>query len=191
MSYLKLINIILFLFIYSLSHAGLEKYNIDTSHSSVEFSVRHFVAKTNGNFSDFNGIIIYDKDNLKKCYVEASIDIKSIDTNNNKRDSHLQEDDYFNSTKNPLISYKSNFWEKTNNLNVFLIHGELTMNNITKPVILKTELLGEAKKPNGDYLSGWEATSKINRTDWEINGGIGAVGEDVDIKINIEAIREN
>ena len=166
------------------------RYNIDTSHSSVEFSIRHFVAKTTGDFSQFNGFIDVDIDHPEENYAEATIHIASIDTNSEKRDAHLQEEDYFNSENHPLISFKSTKWVPTEDTNTFLVTGELSMNNLSKDITMTVELLGMGPGMHGRYLSGWEAKTTINRTDWNINGGLGAVGEEVDITINIEAIRE-
>lgn len=166
------------------------RYNIDTSHSSVEFSIRHFVAKTTGDFSQFNGFIDVDIDHPEENYAEATIHIASIDTNSEKRDAHLQEEDYFNSENHPLISFKSSKWVPTEDTNTFLVTGELSMNNVSKDITMTVELLGMGPGMHGRYLSGWEAKTTINRTDWNINGGLGAVGEEVDITINIEAIRE-
>ena len=73
---------------------------------------------------------------------------------------------------------------------MFLVTGELSMNNVSKDITMTVELLGMGPGMHGRYLSGWEAKTTINRTDWNINGGLGAVGEEVDITINIEAIRE-
>lgn len=174
-----------------LSHASsTDRYIIDSTHSSVEFSIRHFVAKTNGNFSAFEGFIDLDANDPTKNYTEAQISIKSIDTNSAKRDAHLQEADYFNSAKNPLIEFKSTQWSKNQADDTFLVEGVLTMNGVSKTLSLDVKLLGLGEGFNGQQLSGWEATGSLNRTDWNILGGIGAVGEIVDIRINIEAYKE-
>ena len=154
------------------------RYNIDTAHSSVEFSIRHFVAKTNGNFSEFKGFIDVDIDHPEENYAEASISIPSIDTNSDKRDAHLQEDDYFNSSEYPLITFKSTKWESTERENTYLVYGDLTMNNITHNISMDVELLEwDLVCTEGIYRDGGKTI--IDRTDWNINGGIGAVGETV------------
>ena len=167
-----------------------ERYIIDTSHSSVEFSIRHFVAKTNGNFSTFEGYIDIDVDDPARNYTEAQISIKSIDTNSSKRDAHLQDAEYFDSSKNPLIEFKSTNWVENQVKDKFLVDGILTMNGVSKTVTLDVTLLGVGEGFNGQKLSGWEATTTLNRTDWNILGGLGAVGEMVDVRINIEAYKE-
>jgi polyisoprenoid-binding protein YceI len=173
------------------NHApGVETYAIDTAHSSVKFSIRHFVAKTTGNFAEFSGTIKVDRENLTKSSVEATIKIPSVDTDSEKRDAHLQEDDYFGAAANPMMTFKSTKWEATESENKFKVTGDLTIRGITKPVVLDVELLGFGEGMGGAYLSGWEATTTLDRTEWGINGGQPAVGTEVDVTINIEAIRQ-
>ncbi|MGJ8654035.1 MAG: YceI family protein [Opitutaceae bacterium] len=170
--------------------ANVETYKIDKGHSSVKFSIRHFVAKTTGNFGEFEGTLLVDRDDLTQSSVEATISIPSVDTASEKRDKHLQEDDYFDAAKHPLMTFKSTKWKATDDKDHFKVTGDLTMNGVTKAVILDVELLGFGDGMRGAYLSGWEATSTIDRTEWGINGGQPAVGNDVDITINIEAVRQ-
>ncbi|MGB0744583.1 MAG: YceI family protein [Opitutales bacterium] len=172
------------------AQAQIETYKIDTTHSSVKFSIRHFVAKTTGNFSDFEGKLIVNRDDLTKSSVEATIKIPSVDTDNNKRDQHLQEEDYFGSKEHPLMSFKSKKWSKADGDKKFKVTGDLTMRGITKEVVLDVELLGFGEGMRGSYLSGWEAKTVLDRTEWGINGGQPAVGAEVEVTINIEAIRE-
>lgn len=172
------------------AQAKVETYTIDESHSSVKFSIRHFVAKTTGNFSDFEGTLKIDRDDMTKSTVEATIKIPSVDTDNNKRDQHLQEDDYFDSKKHPLMTFKSTRWEKAGGDKNFKVTGDLTMRGITREVVLDVELLGFGEGMRGAYLSGWEATTTLDRTAWGVTGGQPAVGDEVEVTINIEAIRQ-
>jgi len=167
-----------------------EVYRIDPAHSSVKFSIRHFVAKTTGSFAEFEGTIKVDRDDLTNSYAEAVIKIPSVDTNNEKRDSHLQEDDYFDATKHPIMSFRSTEWKAAGKEDRFKVTGDLQMHGITKPVTLDVELLGFGEGMNGAYLSGWEATTTLDRTEWGVDGGQPAVGTEVDVTINIEAIRQ-
>ncbi len=169
---------------------SVETYAIDTTHSSVKFSIRHFVAKTTGNFGEFSGTLTVDRHDLTKSSVEASIAIPSVDTDSEKRDAHLQEDDYFDAGSHPVMTFKSTKWEATESENQFKVTGDLTIRGITKPVVLDVELLGFGEGMGGAFLSGWEAKTKLDRTDWGINGGQPAVGKEVDVTINIEAIRQ-
>lgn len=168
----------------------VETYKIDGPHSSVKFSIRHFVAKTTGNFSDFEGTLKINRDDLTKSSVEATIKIPSVDTDSDKRDAHLQEDDYFDAGEHPLMTFKSTKWAEAEGENKFKVTGDLTIRGITKEVVLDVELLGFGEGMNGAYLSGWEATTTLDRTEWGVDGGQPAVGTEVDVTINIEAIRQ-
>ena len=170
---------------------NVEIYEIDSSHSSVKFSIRHFVAKTTGKFNQFKGTIVVDRNDYSNSKASAEIKVNSVDTANGKRDSHLQEDDYFNSAKFPLITFESTKWETTDKENVFKVTGDLIMLGKTQKVVLDVDLLGFGEGMNGAYLSGWEATTQLDRTKWGVSGGQPAVGADVDIIINIEAIRQS
>ena len=189
--YRKVVPIILIILCPLSLFSGVDLYKIDSTHSSIEFSIRHFVAKTNGNFSNFEGFIEYNEDNLNDNYAEAKIYISSVDTNNQKRDSHLQESDYFNSSANPIIEFKSTNWKKDDKDNQFIVEGNLIMNGVGNPVSLNVTLLGVGEGFDGQQLSGWEGTTSLDRTDWNILGGIGPVGENVDIRINIEAVKQD
>lgn len=170
--------------------ADVETYTIDPSHSSIKFSIRHFVAKTTGNFGQFEGSLQIDRADLTKSSVEATIQIPSVDTDNQKRDAHLQKDDFFNAAQHPLMTFKSTEWQATADKDAFKVTGDLSFNGVTKPVTLDVELLGFGEGMRGAYLSGWEATGTIDRTEWGVNGGQPAVGNDVDITINVEAYRQ-
>ena len=187
----KLISLTLILVINTLfARAEVETYKIDPTHSSVKFSIRHFVAKTTGKFNQFEGTITVDRNDLSNSTISATIQVASVDTANKKRDSHLQEAEYFNSTEHPLITFESIKWESTDKENTFKVTGDLTMLNTTKEVVLTVDLLGFGPGMNDAYLSGWEARTLLDRTDWGISGGQPAVGADVDVVINIEAIRQ-
>ncbi len=170
--------------------ANVETYAIDTGHSSVKFSIRHFVAKTTGNFSEFEGTLSVDRDDLTKSNVTATIQIPSVDTDSAKRDAHLQQDDYFDAANHPLMTFTSTTWAATDKENTFKVTGDLTIREITKPVTLDVELLGFGEGMRGAYLSGWEAKTTLDRTEWGITGGQPAVGNEVEVTINIEAIRQ-
>ena len=175
----------------SATHADkVETYVIDASHSSVKFSIRHFVAKTTGNFSDFEGTLTINHDDMTKSSVAATIQIPSVDTDSDKRDAHLQEDDYFDSASFPAITFNSTKWESADSENEFKVTGDLTIRGITKEVVLDVELLGFGEGMRGAYLSGWEATTVLDRTDFGVDGGQPAVGNEVEVTINIEAIRQ-
>lgn len=168
----------------------VESYSIDPTHSSIKFSIRHFVAKTTGSFGQFEGTMQIDRSNLSRSFVKATIQIPSIDTNNDKRDAHLQRDDYFGAASHPIMTFESTQWNVTERENHFEVIGDLSFNGVTQSVSLSVELLGFGKGMRGAYLSGWEATTTLDRTNWGVDGGQAAVGNEVEVTINIEAIRD-
>jgi polyisoprenoid-binding protein YceI len=170
--------------------AAPETYAIDKSHSSVGFTIRHFVAKVPGKFNDFAGTIVFDRDNPEKSSVETTIKVASIDTDNQRRDDHLRNPDFFDVAKYPDMKFKSTAWKKTGN-DTFDVAGDLTLKDVTKPVTLKVTLLGTAPGMRGQ-LSGWEATTTINKAEFNVKDPAAldaALGDDVTITINIEAVQ--
>ena len=173
----------------SLASAATETHTIDSVHSSVGFNIRHFVSKVPGKFNKFSGTITVDRANPANNAVEATIDMASVDTENQKRDDHLRSSDFLDVAKHPTMSFKSTSWAKTGE-DTFDVTGNLTLKNITRPVTLKVTLLGVGPGPNGATLSGWEATTKINKKDFGVIDPPmldAALGDDVTIMINIEA----
>lgn len=170
--------------------AAVETYEIDPAHSSVGFGVRHIFTKVPGSFTKFSGTIIVDRDNLEKSSAETVIDANSVNTANEKRDGHLKSPDFFETGKFPTIKFKSTSWKK-NGDDTYDVTGDLTIKDVTKAVVLKARPLGfgPGMMP-GTHVTGWEASTKINRRDFGVNGPamLGkAVGDDVEISITIEA----
>ncbi len=175
------------------AQAAVETYKFDPSHSSISFSVRHFFSPVPGNFSDFTGTIKYDPESPANNSVEAVINVGSVDTNNAKRDKHLQSGDFFNSESHPTMTFKSTSWESAGE-NKFKVTGDLTILETTRSVVLDVELLGSGEVGSGErkkYISGWTATTDLKRTDFGIDYGLlSVIGEDVSIAITVEAIRQ-
>jgi polyisoprenoid-binding protein YceI len=169
--------------------ADVETYAIDPVHSSVAFSVRHFVSKVPGSFTKFAGTITVDRANLENSSVQATIDIGSISTANDKREAHLKTPDFFDVAKFPSMTFKSKAWKKTGD-DTFDVTGDLTIKDVTKEVVLKVHLLGFGPGMQGAMLLGWEATTTLNRTDFGVNGPamLGKMlGDEVAVTIGVEA----
>jgi polyisoprenoid-binding protein YceI len=173
----------------SAASAAVETYTIDPVHSSVGFSIRHFVAKVPGKFNKFKGTISIDRENPAASSAAATIEIASVDTGNQRRDDHLRNPDFFDATKFPTMTFKSTSWKKTGE-DTYDVAGDLTLKDVTKPVVLKVTSLGFGPGAGGAKLSGWEATTKINKKEFNVIDPTGldaALGDDVTITINIEA----
>jgi polyisoprenoid-binding protein YceI len=168
-------------------------YEIDRSHSEVGFAVKHLVVSTvKGSFKDFSGEIDFDPKSVEKSKFAAKIKAASVYTNDEKRDEHLRNEDFFFTQKHPDISFKSTKVEGSKPEG-FKVHGDLTMRGVTKPVVLDVTYNGEVKDPWGNTKAGFTAVTKINRKDFGIvwnktldAGGL-TVGEEVTIQLEIEA----
>jgi len=169
-------------------------YGIDTAHSSVGFKVRHLVSKVSGGFNDFDGTIVADFGNLDASSVEFTIQATSIDTKNEKRDGHLRSADFFDVEKFPEITFKSSKITKIDG-DSYAVVGPLTMHGVSKEITLTVDFLGEMTAMGGTR-AGYELTTKLNRKDFEVSwnraldaGGF-VLGDDVEININLELIKQ-
>jgi len=172
----------------SAASAAVETYKIDPVHSSVAFSIRHFVSKVPGRFTKFSGTIVVDRDNLENSSVSAAIDVGSVTTDNDKRDAHLKTPDFFDAATYTTITFKSKSWKKTGD-GTFDVTGDLTIKGVTKEVVLSVSLLGFGPGPRGATLSGWEASTALKKSDYGVNGPamLGkALGDDVAVSISVE-----
>jgi polyisoprenoid-binding protein YceI len=173
----------------SAASAAVETYTIDPVHSSVAFSIRHAVGRVPGRFTKFSGTIVVDRDNLENSSVSAVIDVGSVDTDNDKRNAHLKTPDFFDVATYATITFKSKSWKKTGD-DTFDVTGDLTIKNVTKEVVLKVTLNGFGPGMKGATLSGWEATTTLNREDFGVMGPamLGKMlGSEVTVTILVEA----
>lgn len=112
------------------------KWVIDPSHTKVGFSVRHFgISETDGFFRTYKATVQTEKEDFSDLQVNVSVQIDSIDTNDAQRDAHLKADDFFNAEKFPEMKFESTKLEATATANEYKMHGNLTIRDVTKPVI--------------------------------------------------------
>ncbi len=141
-------------------------WDLDGSHVTAQFSVRHMMVSTvRGQFDKVTGTAKVDDADLVHSSIDLSIDVNSINTREPKRDAHLKSPDFFDSAKNPTITFKSTKIEKAGK-NKFKVTGDLTMHGATHPVTLATELTPAVKDPWGMTRRGVSATGKLSRKDW-------------------------
>jgi polyisoprenoid-binding protein YceI len=172
--------------LFASARAAVETYKIDPVHSSVGFRIRHFFTTVPGFFTKFSGTIAVDRDQLEKSTIDARIEVASVDTRVEGRDKDLRSDQFFDVAKFPAITFKSKTWKKTGE-DTFDITGDLTIRDVTKEVVLKAKSLGFGPGMKGAMLSGWEATTTVNRNDFGITKYPGMLGNDVPVAITVEA----
>ena len=174
-----------------------ERWEIDSSHSGIHFSVRHLViAKVRGQFSRWSGALVVPDGDFTRASVEAVIDASSIDTGVPDRDAHLKSADFFDVAQFPDLTFKASRVEAAKPGGELKLVGELTIKGITREVELQVEQLGELKDPWGNQRAAFSAKTAIDRKDFGLTwnqvletGGL-AVGERVTIEIELQAVRQ-
>ena len=170
-------------------------YKIDNAHSQVQFTVRHMmISKVRGWFDKFEGTVNLDETNPANTTVEVKIDADSINTRDTARDAHLKSADFFDAESYPNLTFKSNQVEVLGSEKAKL-HGDLTIRDITRPVVVEVEYTGSAKSPWGTTSYGFNGHTVINRKDWGLTwnkgletGGV-LVGDEITIDIELELVK--
>lgn len=166
-----------------------DDYTIDPTHTYVSFAVNHLGFSTmRGKFNQQSGSLQFDP-NAKKASVTIEIDAASIDTGHQKRDDHLRSPDFLNAVENPTITFKSTAvtWNGTK---LATVSGDLTILGVSKPVTLQVTSMNCGAHPfNKKWTCGFDATGSIKRTDFGVNYGMPAIGETLDLQIEVEAAR--
>jgi polyisoprenoid-binding protein YceI len=172
------------------------RWNIDPTHSSVDFAVRHLmIATVRGRFAGVGGYVELDDSRTKLSKVAVNIDVASIDTRQEQRDAHLRSADFFDAEKYPTITFEST-GTQGDLQGEFTLQGRLTMHGVTKDVTLEVESNGLVADPWGNQRAGFTAKGKLNRSDFGLSwnqvleaGGV-VVGEEIKISIDLELVRQ-
>src|SRR5919198_2009513 len=147
----------------ALALAATSDWNIDASHSTAGFAVKHLViSQVRGEFSKFSGKLVLDEKDVTTSTVEATIDVNSITTKVADRDAHLKSPDFFDAAKYPTITFKSTKVGKAGK-DKLKVTGDLTLHGVTKPVVLDIATSPEVKGMFGETRRGFSATTKISR----------------------------
>src|ERR1700752_4967882 len=171
-------------------------WNIDPVHSSAEFKVKHMmITNVKGRFADVKGTLAFDRADVTKSKVEATIGVASIDTHNADRDAHLKSADFFDVEKFPALSFTSTRVTETG-AGELRVEGDLTLHGVTRQVVFEVEGPSEpGKDPWGNTRTGWSATTKIDRKDYGLTwnsaleaGGL-LVGDQVTITLDVQAVK--
>jgi polyisoprenoid-binding protein YceI len=177
-----------------LAHA--DSWQIDPSHTSVEFTVRHMmISNVKGQFQKTTGTITANGNDPASAKIDVTIDASSVDTRVERRDAHLKSPDFLDVAKFPTITFKSTKVE-ADGPNKWKMTGDLTMHGVTRPVVLDVEGSGPSIQVMGHTRAGASATTKIKRSDFGLTwnkaletGGV-LVGDDIAISIDVEAVKE-
>lgn len=171
-------------------------WKIDTAHTNINFAVAHMmISEVTGTFKEFEGTVTAAKEDFSDAVIDVTIKSASINTHNPDRDAHLRSADFFDAENHPVITFKSTD-VKARGANTLEITGDLTIRGITHPVVLDTKFKGTAVNPWGHLIAVFKATTVIKRKEFDLKwnaaletGGF-LVGDDVELTLNVEVIRQ-
>lgn len=166
------------------------KWNLDPTHSEITFKVRHMmISNVKGEFKTFNIELESEDDTFKNVKVTAKIDTNSINTNNTDRDTHLKSAEFFNAETHPEITFETTSLSSD-------VTGTLTINGISKPVMLDVDFGGINVDPWGQTKAGFSFEGKIKRSDFGLNwnaaleaGGV-MVSDEVKIAGELQFVKQ-
>lgn len=172
----------------TLSMAKAVEYKIDPTHTATVFTWDHFGFSTpSGNFTDIQGVISVDNAKPANSSVNVTIPLSSINTNVKALDEHLLKADFFDAEKYPNITFKSTKVQP-NGKNKYKITGDLTIKNVTKPVVLDAVLNKQAEHPMTKAQSiGFNATTSFDRSAFGVGAYVPNVGDKITVNITTEA----
>ncbi len=173
----------------------MNRWDIDTSHSSIHFWVRHMViAKVHGRFAKWSGAIQLDEKDPSRSSVEVRIDAASIDTQVADRDTHLRSADFLDVARYPHLTFRSTRIEKVGQR--YRVTGDLALHGVVREVTLDAEFAGTGKDPWGNERAGFSAKAALDRQEFGLvwnaaleAGGV-LVGEKVEIAVELEAVKK-
>jgi polyisoprenoid-binding protein YceI len=173
-----------------------DRWEIDSSHSSLHFSVRHLViAKVRGTFARWSGTVQVPDGDFSKATVAVTIDASSIDTGVADRDAHLKSADFFDASQYPELRFVGKRVQPRSGADIDVV-GDLTIKGITREVVLRVEQLGQTKDPWGNLRAAFSAKASIDRKDFGLTwnqvletGGV-MVGDRVEIEAEIQAVKQ-
>lgn len=176
------------LFVAAPAQAEIVKYTLEKPHTQILFSVNHLgFSNSTGMFHDFDGTIDYDTANIENSKVDVTIKAASVDMGTKPWDDHVKNADLLNVEKFPDITFKSTSVKKTGE-NTADITGDLTVLGVTKPVVLKTVQNKVGTHPmKGTAHAGFSATTTFKRSEFGVNYGLPNVGDEVTVRLEVEA----
>lgn len=165
-------------------------WKLDPAHSDISFSVKHLmISKVRGTFETFD-VTIVTADDPSDTTIEATVDVASVNTNQEARDNHLRTSDFFQVDEHPTMTFVSTSF--TSDVDAFTVTGDLSLRGVTKSIVLTGEFGGVVTDGYGQTKAGATATTKINRHDFGVSwnnaleaGGV-TLGDDVSITLEIQ-----
>lgn len=170
--------------------ASAEDYVLDASHSQIMFTYNHLGYSTTYNmFSGFDGQISFDQEDPAASSVTVSFPVRTMFTGWEARFDHFMGDDFFGAGEDEMVTFTSTSIEVTGE-NTALITGDLTLNGVTKPVVLDARMNQVGMHPMAEKpWAGFDATTTLLRSDFEVGAFAPFVSDEVEVSISIEAMK--
>lgn len=173
--------------------ASVEQYAIDIqgAHAFVQFRIPHLgFSWLYGRFNEFDGSFTFDTEDPSNSTVNVEIQTASIDSNHQRRDDHLRNEDFLDVTEHPTASFKSTVFEPLGD-DRFRLVGNLTLMGITDSIEIEVEQIGAGTDPWGGYRRGFEGNTTLTLADWGIDYNLGPSAKEVEMILSIEGIRQD
>jgi polyisoprenoid-binding protein YceI len=167
-------------------------YAIDKQgqHAFVNFKISHLgYSWLYGTFKDFDGSFSFDAAKPQDSKVNVTLNTTSVDTNHAERDKHIRSDDFLNVSEHPTATFASTAVTSTGE-GTADITGDLTLNGVTKPVVIAATFIGEGKDPWGGYRAGFAGSTTLKLKDFGITKDLGPASESVELIISVEGVRK-
>jgi len=167
-------------------------WKYDNDHAKLAFSISHMtLTDVDGSFKNVEATITSSKADFADAVVEMTAQVNSVDTDNEKRDAHLQSPDFFDAAKFPTIVFKSTSFKKAAEANTYTVTGNLTLHGVTKPVTLTALARTGVNPMSNKTIAGFKVTGTINRRDFGVaeQAPAAMLGEEVSIRANAEFIK--
>ena len=171
-----------------------KKWMLDKAHTQIRFTVRHMmITAVTGSFNEFDASIVSEDEDFTKAKIDFTVNTASVSTGNDDRDNHIKSSDFFDVAAYPQLKFRSKKVEILNEEN-YILHGEMTIKNITANFSVDVVYRGKIKDPWGKDKFGFSINGKLNRSDFDLkwnviaeSGGI-LIGEEVKIACEVQLV---
>lgn len=189
----KFTTLVIALFLAGSISAAEEHYVIDTEgqHAFIEFKISHLgFSWLHGRFNDFEGEFTFDPENPENSSVTVTVDTASVDSNHERRDKHLRDDDFLTVDEYPEAHFRSTAFVPLGD-DRYRLEGDLTLLGTTRPVEIEVEQIGAGEDRWGGFRRGFEGKTTLTLADYGIDYDLGEEAETVEITLSVEGIRQD
>ncbi len=174
-------------------HAAPQTYQLDPVHSSVTFSAKTLFTPIHGSFLlGDGGVLVFDRENLEVCRIEATVPIASLSTRNAVRDKNITtKDGWFAASAFPVATFVSKRWQYTDVSNCFRVTGDFTLNGKTEEIVILATFLGTGPglEP-GTEVIGWEGKVTLDRTQFGVTSDAEIIAKQIPVVLTLQGVRK-